>query len=99
MNITEQVNTFSYLRCTLSYKQEKGVTNKLTKFLKITGIINQVLKPSKVQKQTRLRTYNTLAIPTLLYISEAWTLKEQDKARIIAAEMKFPEKNRTVHTV
>jgi hypothetical protein len=77
--ITEQVNTFNYLGCTLSYEQEKDATKKLSKFLKITGIINQVLKPSKVQKQTKLQIYNTLAIPTLLYSSEAWTLKEQDK--------------------
>jgi transposase len=52
--IIEQVNTFCYLGCTLSYKLEKDVTDKLSKFLKITGIINQVLKRSKVQKQTRL---------------------------------------------
>jgi hypothetical protein len=51
--------------------------------------INKVLKPSKVQRQIRLRIYITLAIPILLYGSEAWTLKEQDKSRITAAEMKF----------
>jgi hypothetical protein len=55
-------------------------------------IINQVLKPSKVQRQTRLRTFNTLAIPILLCGSEAWTLKEQDNSRITAAEMKFMRK-------
>jgi hypothetical protein len=31
--IREQVNTFNYLGCTLSYKQEKDATNKLSKFL------------------------------------------------------------------
>jgi hypothetical protein len=33
--------------------------------------------------------YNTLAIPTLLYGSESWTLKVQDKSKITAAEMQF----------
>jgi hypothetical protein len=90
--ITEQVNTFNYLGCILSYEQENDVSNKLPKFLQIIGIINQVLKPSKVQKQTRLRIYNTLAITTLLHSSETWTLKELDKSRITAAEMKFLRK-------
>jgi hypothetical protein len=31
----------------------------------------------------------TCSIPILLYDSEAWTLEEQDKSRITAAEMKF----------
>jgi hypothetical protein len=53
--IVEQVNKFNYLGCLLSYETEKDITSKLAKFLQITGIINQVLKPSKVQKQTRLK--------------------------------------------
>jgi hypothetical protein len=90
--ITEQINTFNYLGCSLSYEREKDVTTKISKFLQIAGIINQVLKPSKVQRQTRLIIYNTLAIPILLYGSEAWTLKGRDKPRITAAEMKFMRK-------
>jgi hypothetical protein len=42
----------------------------------------------KSQRQTRLRIYNTPAIPKLCG-SEAWTLKEQDKPKITAAEIKF----------
>jgi hypothetical protein len=90
--IIEQINTFNYLGCSLSYEREKDVTTKVSKFLQITGIINQVLKLSKVQRQTRLRIYNTVAIPILLYGCEAWALKEQDKPRITAAEMKFMRK-------
>jgi len=46
------------------------VTVKISKFLWITGIINRALKPSQVQKHIRLKTYNTLAYPTLLYRCE-----------------------------
>jgi hypothetical protein len=46
------------------------------------GIIIQVIKPCKVQKQTGLRIYNTLAITTLLYACETSTLKEEDKSSI-----------------
>jgi hypothetical protein len=51
--ITEQINTYDYLQCSLSYEKEDTI--KLSKFLQITGIFNQVLKLSKVQKQTRLQ--------------------------------------------
>lgn len=88
-NTIEQINTFNYLGCSISYQDEKDITSKTMKFLKITGIINKVLKPSQVQKQTRLKIYNTLAIPTLLYGCETWAIKKKDESRITAAEMKF----------
>jgi hypothetical protein len=77
----------------LSGKKGKDVPNKLSKFLQTTGIINQVLKHSNVHKQTTLLIHYTLAIPTLLYDSETWTLNEQDKSSITAAEMKLLRKN------
>jgi hypothetical protein len=36
-----------------------------------------------------MKIYNTLAIPTLIYGSEIWTLTQQDKSRLKASEMKF----------
>jgi hypothetical protein len=78
----------------MSYEKDKDAVIKLSKFKKkITGILSQVLTSSKAQKQTRFQIYNTLAIPTLVYSSETWTLKEQGKARIMAAEKKFWRKS------
>jgi hypothetical protein len=48
-NNIEQINTFDYLGCSISYNNEKDVTVKISKFLQITGIINRTLKPSQVQ--------------------------------------------------
>jgi hypothetical protein len=42
-----------------------------------------------VQRHTRLRVYNVLAKPPLVYGSEAWTAKKQDEKRLEAAEMRF----------
>jgi hypothetical protein len=56
------------------------------------GIISQVLKPSKIHKQSRHWIHNLLAVPTLFYGSDASTLKVQDKFRITTAEMKFLRK-------
>jgi hypothetical protein len=56
--------------------------------LRITGIINSVFRPKKPLKKTRIKLYNTLALPALLYLSENWTTKARD-AKITAAQMKY----------
>jgi hypothetical protein len=47
------------------------IDNKLSNYLRITDIINNVFGP----KKTRIKLYNILALPTLLYDSENWTIK------------------------
>ena len=64
------------------------IDNKLHNYLKITGILNNLFKPQKILKKTRIKLYNTLALPVLLYSSETWTIKARDARRITAAEMK-----------
>jgi len=38
----------------------------------------------KSLKKTRIKLYNTLALPVLLYGSETWTIKARDARRITA---------------
>ena len=47
------------------------------------------LDHKKHLKKTRIKLYNTLALPVLLYGSETWTVKASDARRITAAEMKY----------
>ena len=47
-----------------------------------------MLRPQKTLKKTRIKLYNTLALPVLSYGSETWTIKASDARRITAAEMK-----------
>jgi hypothetical protein len=47
------------------------------------------LDHKKTLKKTRIKLYNTLALPVLLYGSETWTVKARDARRITAAEMKY----------
>jgi hypothetical protein len=42
----------------------------------------------KPLKKIRIKLYNTLALPVLIYGSETWTIKASDARRITAAEMK-----------
>jgi hypothetical protein len=42
----------------------------------------------KTLKKTRIKLYNTIGLPFLLYGRETWTIKARDDRRITAAEMK-----------
>jgi hypothetical protein len=61
----------------------------ITKFLQILVLLNNTQKPNSVQRISRLKLYKTLALPTLLYGSEIWTLKQCDKNRLRTAETKY----------
>ena len=47
------------------------------------------LNHQKTLKKIRIKLYNTLALPVLLYGSETWTIKASDARRITATEMKY----------
>jgi DNA-binding CsgD family transcriptional regulator len=47
-----------------------------------------VFRPDQTPKKTGVILYNTLALTTLLYDSENWTIKAKD-TRTTAAEMKY----------
>jgi len=87
--IIEQVNSFNYLGSVISYKKKLDIDNKLHNYLKITGNLNNVLGHKNTLKKTRIKLYNTLALPVLLYGSKTWTIKARDTRRITAAEMKY----------
>jgi len=73
----------------VSYEGELDIDNKLNNDLKITSILNNVFRPQKTIKKTRIKLYNTLALPVLLCGSETLTVKAKDTRRITAAEMKY----------
>ena len=86
--IIEQVNLFNYLGNVIPYEGELDIDKKLNNFLKTSGILNNVFRPQKALKKTRIKLYNTIALPVFLYGSETWTIEASDVRRITAAEMK-----------
>jgi hypothetical protein len=71
--ILEQVNTFTYLGCNISYQEEKDILSNITEMLEILGLLS-TLKPNLVQRSTSLTLCKLLVLTTLLYGSEIWTL-------------------------
>lgn len=60
---------------------------KLNKFTHICRTISRTLK-NKTRKDTQIKFYKTIAVPTLLDGSETWTTKTEE-SRIQALEMRF----------
>ena len=76
------------LNTCISYKFFNDVEIKLAKFLQLIGSIKRTIF-RKVRAETILKIYNTLVLPTFLYVSENWTLTALQRRRIKAAEMKL----------
>jgi len=51
-----------------------------------------MFRTQKTLKKTRVKLYNTLALPSQLYCSENWTIKTTYARRVTAAEMKYMTK-------
>jgi len=84
----EQVSQFTYLCCSISYQFSNDLESKLAKFLQLIGTIKRTIF-RKVRKETILKIYNTLVLPTFLYWSENLTLTASERRRIEAVEMKL----------
>jgi hypothetical protein len=64
--------------------------SKTSEFFKISDILNNVLNPNLIQRQSQLKLCYTLAIKSLLCDCEFCTLKQEgDVRRLKIAEMKF----------
>lgn len=84
----EQIHRFTFLGCDISYHGEIDINGKIAKFNKMNGTIRRTLK-RKVRKETIMKFYKVIAIPTCLYGSETWTMTKRDISRLQAAEMRF----------
>jgi len=79
----ETVNSFGYLVYPLFSVPDTDIPNKITKFIKTLGTVNSVMKPSLIQKHTRITIYKTL------FRNTAWTIRKCEETRITAAETQF----------
>ncbi|KAJ4447044.1 hypothetical protein ANN_09033 [Periplaneta americana] len=87
-NILEQVSHFNYLGCDISFNYEKDIEKKVNRFQMICGTIGRTLG-RKARKETQMKFYKVMAVPTLIYGSESWTTTKKEESRIQSAEMKF----------
>jgi hypothetical protein len=63
----QQVKNFKYLGCEISYENGKDIQQRIAKFTQILRILNDTFKPTLVQIFSRIKVYNAMALPNLLY--------------------------------
>jgi hypothetical protein len=86
--IIEQVSHFNCLGCDVSYNYDADLQIKLYKVQRMCGTIECTVT-NKTRKDTQLKFYKFMAVPTLLYGCETWALNRSDKRKIETAEMRF----------
>lgn len=84
----QQVTSFTYLGCEISFNDDDEVKKKLHRFQYMCGTIRRTLK-GKVREETQLKFYKTMAVSTLMYGSETWVEKASYRNKIQSAEMRF----------
>lgn len=62
------------------YEYSNDIEEKLNKFSSICGTINRHLK-SKTRKETQVKFYKTITVPTLTYGSMIWTTTRKSNSR------------------
>jgi hypothetical protein len=78
-----------YLGNLVFYEKEVDIDNRLYNCFKIIDSINIAFIRQKNWKKTRIKLYNTIDLPALLYNTENWTVEARNAKRITAAEMKY----------
>jgi hypothetical protein len=73
----QQVKNLKYLGCDISYENEKDIQQNLLKFAQKLGITNSTFKPNLIQKYSRIKVYNAMVLPFILYGSEIWTPRKK----------------------
>jgi len=66
-------------RYEISYENENDIQQKLAKFAQILGIVNNDFEPTLIWEFSRIKVYNALAVPVILYRSEVWTIRKEDR--------------------
>jgi len=72
-------------------KIKKGLQQTVTKFSQILGILSNNFKLSLVQKFSRIKVCNALALPSLVCGSKISILRKGDKKCLTSIGTKFSE--------
>jgi hypothetical protein len=64
------------------------IQQKIATFSYILGILNNSFEPTLLQTFSKIKVYNALAVPIVLYGSEILTLRHKDKKLLTLIEIK-----------
>ena len=87
----ESVEVVKYLGVMISGdgRMEEEIRSRIGKAARVIGVLNEpVWKRKELSRRTKLRVYNAIVVPTLVYGSETWILNKQQESAIQAVEMR-----------
>ena len=88
----EQVQNMKYLGAILSADGtcEEEIEQRVGAAARVIGALwKEVLERKELKKATKMRVYNAIVLPTMLYGSETWTVMKRHESRLGATEMAY----------
>ena len=86
----ESVEVVKYLGVMISGdgRMEEEIRSRIGNAARVIGVLNEpVWKRKELSRRTKLRVYNAIVVPTLMYGSETWVLNKQQESAVQATEM------------
>ena len=86
----ENVDKFEYLGSVLTWDNNcsEGIKRRIGKATGAMASLKHIWNSKKLRIDNKLKLLTTCVFSVLLYASETWTLKETDKKKLLAFEMK-----------
>ena len=86
----ENVNEFIYLGSLLTWDNNcsKEIKRRIARAMGTLGGFNKVWSSREIRLEVKLNILKTCVFSTLLYAAETWTIKKEDKDRLLSFEMK-----------
>lgn len=86
----ENVEEFEYLGSTITWDNNcsKEIRNRISKATGAMASLKHMWNTKKLKVVNKIKLLTTCVFSVLLYASETWTLKEADKQKLLAFEMR-----------
>ena len=88
----EEVNVVKYLGELFDedWTCEVEMENRIAAALRVIGTMrSEVSERRELSKGIKMRVFNAMVVPTLLYGCETWTVEKQHESRLLATELRY----------
>ena len=86
----EEVQSLKYLGSSIRAdgSSEEDIEQRIGAVMRVVGAMRkELLERRELKKETKLRGFNAIVVPTLLYSCETWTVQKRHESRLQACEM------------